>query len=658
MKKFLLPTLLFAPLSLLFAQTENEQLPLAELTCKILHPGLTLYPKGATDRAGGDDQADITYGRFRWTVDPAVRYITGQVLYRFNPLTPLDQWTLDLSNPITVDQVRWHGQNISFDRDGTDELTLYFPQTRPAGVPDSVEIFYRGVPPETGFGSFKTDRHNGAPILWTLSEPFGARDWFPCNQELNDKVDSCDIYITAPAGNHPASNGVLVSETTQNGQTTAHWRTRYPIAAYLLCMAVTDYEVFTDWAPHGSDSIQVVNYVFPENLAQAQNELAIIGPQMQLFDSLFGPYPFQREKYGHAQFKWGGGMEHQTMSFVVNFNFELLAHELAHQWFGDMVTCASWEDIWLHEGFATYMAGLCYEHLLPQYWLSYRQIRLDAVVSQPGGLLRVNDTTDLYRIFSGRLSYAKGALVLHQLRWILGDAAFFAGARAYLSDPALAYGYARTADLQRHLEQSSGRDLDDYFARWYAGEGFPSYTAVWSQDAAGEVTILLNQTTSMPASVAFFPLPVPVQLIGAAGEDTTIVLDNIYPGQQFVVNPGFGAVQMNIDPELWLISAGNTVTQVSDAGGTPASPLTEWSVSPNPASDRLELRLNARRSGRLKAALYTSDGKRLREWPVQISAGPNTVRLELPVLPGGVYQLALEGSGWREAKAVSVNRGG
>ena len=658
MKKFLLSTLLFTSLSLLFSQTRHEHLPLSELSCKYFSSGHHSAPWRVTDRSGGDDQADITYGRFRWTVDPSVRYIAGQVMYRFNPLSPLDSWTLDLSGPITVDQVRWHGQNIDFDRTTTDELTLQFPQTRLAGVMDSVEIFYRGVPLETGFGSFKTDNHNGAPILWTLSEPYGARDWFPCNQDLNDKVDSCDIYITAPAGNHPASNGVLVSETTQNGQTTAHWRTRYPIAAYLLCMAVTNYSVFSHHVPHYGDSTPVLNYVFPENLAQAQNELAVVGPQLQLFDSLFGPYPFKREKYGHAQFKWGGGMEHQTMSFVVNFNFELLAHELAHQWFGDMVTCASWEDIWLHEGFATYMAGLCYEHLLPQYWLPYRQIRLDAVVSQPGGSVRVNDTTDLYRIFSGRLSYAKGALVLHQLRWILGDTAFFAGARAYLNDPALAYGYARTTDLQRHLEQSSGRDLSGYFARWYAGEGYPSYTLVWSQNAANQVTISLSQTTSAPTSVAFFPLPVPVQFVGTAGEDTTIVLDNTYPGQQFIVHPNFEAAQLYIDPEIWLISAGNTVTRVSDAGELPASPLDAWAVSPNPASAGVTLRMNARRPADVKAVLYAPDGKRLREWPLWLIAGENTIRLELPVLPDGVYQLALEGAGWHEGRAVSVKRRG
>ena len=655
MKKILSLALLLWPFTLAFSQTETDWTQLLEQeqkTCRAGHIHSTL---AVTDRAGGDDQVDITYGRFRWTVDPAVRYITGQVLYRFDPLSPLDSWTLDLAAPLIVDQVRWHGQNIAFDRTGTDLLTLHFPETRPVGIADSVEIFYQGVPGNSGFGSFITDKHADIPVLWTLSEPYGARDWFPCNQDLNDKVDSCDILITAPAGNHPASNGVLVSETTANGQTTAHWRTRYPTATYLLCMAVTDYSVFTDHVPQGADSTLLMNYVFPENLAQAQNELSVIKPQMQLFDSLFGVYPFQQEKYGHAQFKWGGGMEHQTITFVVNYNFELLAHELAHHWFGDKITCASWEDIWLNEGFATYLAGLCYENLQPQSWLPYRQNRLNSVVSQAGGSVRVDDTTNVNRIFSGRLSYAKGALVLHQLRWILGDDAFFAGLRAYLHDPALAYGFARTADLRRHLEQQSGRDLSDYFSRWYAGEGYPSYTVVWSQNAANEVSISLNQITSVPTSVAFFPLPVPVQFVGAGGKDTIIVLDNIYPGQHFTVQPGFKAALLKVDPDLWLISSGNLVTKVSGTDEA-LSPLNAWSVSPNPATTELSLRLDARLSAPLQVSLYSPDGKRLREWPFQMIAGANLFRLELPGLPSGVYQLALEGAGWRDGRAVVVKR--
>ena len=615
------------------------------------------YPSqaGVTDRAGGDDQVDVTYGRYRWSVHPAIRYIQGSAFYRFTPLKPLNAWTLDLAAELQVDSVRWHGQHLNLDHGPSNLLTLIFPQTLAAGIADSLEIFYQGDPPNNGFGSFEVTEHAGVPVLWTLSEPYGARDWFPCHQDLNDKIDSCDIFITAPAGNRASSNGVLLSETTSNGFTTAHWSTRYPTAAYLLCMAVTNYTVYEHEVPFGNTVTKVLNYVYPEDLSASQAESPDIIGQMQLFDSLFGLYPFHLEKYGHTQFSWGGGMEHQTMTFVVNFNFELIGHELAHHWFGDKITCGSWEDIWLNEGFATYLAGLCYEHLRPQYWRQYRQVRLNSVVSKPGGSVLVNDTTDVYRVFSGRLSYSKGALVLHQLRWMLGDNAFFAALKNYLHDPALAYGYARTPDLKFHLEQAYGKDLTGYFADWYAGEGYPSYVVLWSQNASNELTVRLDQTSSLPSSVAFFEMPVPVKLYNTStGQDTLLVLDHTFSGQSFSAQLSFQADSLAFDPDLWLISANNIVSKLSAVPATPDPVFAGINLTPNPAHEQLTLALNARRETAFQAVLLGLDGKRLAEWALRAVPGVNRFPLRLNSLPAGNYQLLLQGDGWQTGRNVAV----
>ena len=647
---YFLPLLLWLPA--LSAQTDADFSNLIEGEQKAFsRGGQNLF---ATDRSGGDGQVDLQYGRFRWTVDPAVRYISGDVYYQFTPQKNLSNWTLDLTDSLTVNSVKWHGQSITFTRPGADRLVIQFPQARPVGQPDSVEIVYQGVPASTGFGSFIVSTHSDTPILWTLSEPFGARDWFPCHQYLNDKIDSCDVFITAPVGNHPASNGVLVSETTSNGQTTAHWRTRYPIATYLLCMGVTNYASYEEQVLFDGTTTKIVNYVFPENLNQAKTETPVVGQEMLLYDSLFGVYPFHEEKYGHAQFRWGGGMEHQTMTFVINFGFELLGHELAHHWFGDKVTCGSWEDIWLNEGFATYLAGLCYEHLQPQGWLPYWRIRLDGVISQPGGSVKVDDTTNVNRIFSGRLSYSKGGLILRQLRWILGDAAFFAGLRAYVQDPALAYNYARTPDLIQHLEQASGRDLSDYFARWYYGEGFPSYTVTWSQNASNQVSISLDQSTSMPSSVSFFPLPVPVRLFNNAGQDTLLVLDNTFSGQIFSAQLNFHADSLAFDPGMWLISGYNIVQSTTATGELPNAVLNNWQVSPNPGHDRFNLTLDARKAANIQTLLVSGDGKTLLTQHHAVQPGTNTFSLDVNGLAAGVYTLVLQGEGWRVAKAVVV----
>ena len=255
-------------------------------------------------------------------------------------------------------------------------------------------------------------------------------------------------------------------------------------------------------------------------------------------------------------------MEHQTFTFIVNFDYELMAHELAHQWFGDHVTCGSFEDIWLNEGFATYLSGLCYEHLLPFYWMPFKQNNINSITSQPGGSVLCTDTTSLNRIFDGRLSYDKGAMILHTLRWVIGDSAFYAGIRNYRNDMMLSYGFAKTPQLKFHLEQSSGQNLTWYFDDWYSGEGFPSYNIQWTQDGSNQVSLTVNQTQSHP-SVSFFELPIPIRFKNQT-QDTLIVFDHTFSGETFTASLNFQADSLIFDPELWIISANNLITAVKE----------------------------------------------------------------------------------------------
>lgn len=549
---------------------------------------------------------DLHYHRLELAVDPAIRAISGSVTHYFTALIDLATLDFDLANALVVSEVQHHGSGIGFTQ-ADDRLSIELPAILPEAQRDSITISYAGVPPSTGFGSFVQSAHQGAPILWTLSEPYGARDWWPCKQDLEDKADSLDVLVTVPNGQRVASNGLLVSETSVDADHVRyHWRHRYPIAYYLVAFATTNYTAYSEVVPLPDGPVNVLNYVFPESLVSAQEQTPDIIAQLQLFSGLFGRYPFATEKYGHAQFLRGGGMEHQTMSFMGGFYFELMAHELAHQWFGNTVTCGSWEDIWLNEGFATYLAMLCYERLQPEEWTYVREERHRIATSAPDGSVRCTDTTSVGRIFNSRLSYVKGAYMLHMLRWTCGDEAFFAGCRNYLDDPALRFGSARTPQFMSHMEQASGRDLHEFFADWYTGEGFPSYTITWTQFADGNGQLQMVQTTSHP-SVSLYEMPVPV-LFTDGMRDTTLVFEQTTNDQFFEFHLDFQPTRAVLDPELHILSGPSSVTKVPVAAFGDPKPV----LYPNPAGNATVLYVDDDLQGEADVRILDRTGRLVR----------------------------------------------
>lgn len=580
-------------------------------------------------RNGPDRGFDLNYHRLELNADPAIRAVGGTVTHYFTALVDLDEVAFDLRDELVVSEVAHHGESIAFTHAG-HALTITLPAMLPAGSLDSLSITYAGVPPETGFGSFVQTTHADQPILWTLSEPFGARDWWPCKQDLNDKADSLDVYVTVPQGQRVAGNGLLVAETDLgNGTVRHHWRHRYPIDFYLVAFAVTNYAAYSFAVPLVNTNVEVLNYVFPEDSANSVWATGDVIEQMQLYSELFGEYPFATEKYGHAQFGWGGGMEHQTMSFMGGFFYELMAHELAHQWFGDLVTCGSWEDIWLNEGFATYLSGLCYEHLAPEYWMPFKGAWRGVVISQPGGSVRCTDTTSVSRIFDSRLSYFKGAYLLHMIRWVCGDSAFYAGVNNYLNDPDIRHGSAKTPHLIAHLEAASGLDLTAFMANWYVGEGYPNYVVTWGQESSGAVALRIDQTTSHP-SVPFYPMPVPIRFKNN-DQDTTVVLDHTFSGQTFDLALPFIADSLQFDPELWILRGSNTVLSVQTAA------LVEgraW-IAPNPVGEEASLYWNAAGQGPIVVEVFDNTGRLVRN--ATVYATQSNIPLPVQGLSPGAY---------------------
>ena len=535
---------------------------------------------------------DLKYHRLDLTVDPSVAFISGAITSYFVANSNMTTITFDLASNMTVSQVEQRGNLLPYSHLG-DELVITLPSTLFNGNLDSLTVSYSGNPISSGFGSFEQTQHNGDPVIWTLSEPYGAMGWWPCKQDLIDKIDSIDVFMTTPRFNASneeyisVSNGVEQSQITNGSEKTTHFKHRYPIPAYLIAIASTNYQVYSHTVPNNGNPFDIVNYVYPESLGTAQNSTPITVDIMTLFNSLFEEYPFANEKYGHAEFGWGGGMEHTTVSFMGNFSRNLIAHELAHQWFGNKITCGSWKDIWLNEGFATYLSGLVIENLdgnLP--FRNWKQQRNVSITSSPNGAVYLSDidTTNVSRIFNGRLSYNKGAMVLHMLRKKLGDTAFFQALQDYLGTSAHAYDYAKTADFIAIVEQSSGEDLTEFFNDWLYNEGYPSYTVTWNQPSSNQVSITLSQTQSN-ASVSFFEAPVPLRLIGTLGEELDIVLDNTSNQQSFLEPVGFTVQSILFDPESDLISRDNSVLLSTDEFELDTDVL----VYPNPTSEVLHI---------------------------------------------------------------------
>jgi len=535
---------------------------------------------------------DVTHTELKFIIDPTQYFITGIVTPTFKALSPMSTVTFDFTNQLTVSTVTQGATPLSFVQNADNELVVTLPSLLSTGNSASITINYSGAPP-TGEAAFTRAFHNLIPIIFTLSEPFGARDWWPCKQDLNDKIDSIDVYITCPSAYIGVSNGFLQSSTLNNGMITRHFKHNYPIPAYLISLNVTNYVSYNLQAGLGTTEnpyFPIINYLYPENSTPAtQNLINATIPVMNVFESKFGLYPYRSEQYGHVQFPWNGGMEHTTMSSMGSFPRFLIAHELGHQWFGDKITCGSWNDIWLNEGFAEYSAGIVVENLDgPNNFLNWKSSKINNITSFANGAVYLTDpeAQDVARIFSSRLTYNKGSMVVHMLRWVMGDANFFTAIQNYLNDEDLAFGYAVTTDLKTHLETVHGSSLSEFFNDWIYEEGYPSYSITAQNWGMGQAKITVNQTQSHP-SVSFFEMPLEIRLQNALGASHDVVVQNTENAQEFIVNVPFVVTNVIFDPNKHIISKNNTATLSS-----PEFEIADGiSIFPNPSNNTVKLEL-------------------------------------------------------------------
>jgi aminopeptidase N len=500
---------------------------------------------------------DVKYYKLDLKISTPNKFLSGNVTMIAQCVTPnLTFVNLDFTNTLSVDSVKMGNMNVFFiHQSGIISITL--DRSYNYGEMVNIDIYYKGVPNSfIGFGMWYTS-HSGVPWVFTNAEPYGAKMWWPCKDHPSDKADSVDLLITVDSSYKVGSNGLLISTVINgDGTKTFHWAEKYPISTYLVSLALTNYAEFNNWFKYApNDSMQILNYVLPEHLTQAQPKLAKTVEMLQIYSDLFGLYPFITEKYGTVE--WSPsltGMEHQTMASMSAFDSSYIAHELSHQWFGDMITPANWHHLWLNEGFATYSVGLYLEKKSGIAVLMNYMNQNNLSAKSATGTLYLQDTTNVDNMFDFKRIYAKGASVLHMLRHVLGDSVFFNSLRSYVGDSRFRFGNTTTEDFKEVCETVSGLPLDYFFNEWIYGEKYPQYSYSWEAipDTSGYlVTIRIQQTTGTN-NPEFFTMPVDFRLIGT-GLDTTVVVWNNSADQYFSLYISTIPTSVQLDPNNWIL---------------------------------------------------------------------------------------------------------
>ncbi|MCH8568170.1 MAG: T9SS type A sorting domain-containing protein [Balneolales bacterium] len=691
--------LCIATVLILFAASASAQ--------TLLQDKAILFPEGAhtcseTKKAFSSDYISIIAGTTAEKLPARVKYyhldfdiypdqqlLSGTSELVIESFGDIDYVEVELAEAMEIHEILFYNDlqaplPVTFTRANSNQryiIRVMLPQTQNAGEVFSLQFRYSGTPVSSGLGSFVFTQRDGKPHFWTLSQPFGAREWFPNINSPAVKADSATVVARIPDGLKLGSNGLLVSnDLIENGRREWHWHTRYPIAHYLISIAAADYVSFTDYFHYSeNDSMPVINYVFKGEDTPILREQAFVTIELlQLFSALFGPYPFKEEKYGHKMFSRGGGMEHQTMSSMRNFSRALVAHELAHQWFGNSVTCAGWEDIWLNESFATYAEGLVIEHLDgEEAFRNWRLGLLSRITEEPEGRVYVPseqiDTLPsaraLNRIFRFRTTYLKGAMVLHQLRVLLGDDKFFDIVRRWVQED-FRFSSAYTSDFIAIVEEETGISWTTFFNAWIFDTSFPVYDLnySWLPVAGSNATEHQKYIYRLQASVnasagnrTDFAIPVEIRIpaadYGPDSADTTITvipdtkLLNIELELPF--KPGAPELNPNLN---WIVRAGSVSSGLRDDAPDAGISARMLSPYPNPFNDRLIVPVSVLQNRtQLTIDVFDITGRKVAELANEMrSTGEFIISWDAGTLSSGVYMIRMQAGRDISVKMVTL----
>jgi len=533
-------------------------------------PEATTSPEQAALLAAQDD-VDITHYFLDVEFLPT-RIVRGSVTVTGTSLVPgFQHLVLNLLDNMAVSAVARGATALSYTR-SANLLDIMLDQPFDPGQSFDVKVSYNGAPLSTGFGSFGWNKYYGGALstmAWSLSEPEGARSWWPCKDRPDDKA-TVEMWWTVPAAWTATGNGVLIGTVSKPaGKMQYKWKPTHSLPTYLVSVAATSYATFSDtYTTLSGASMPLDYYVYSEHLANAQESFRPLPAMIRFYAETFGEYPFVEDKYGMSAFPWPGAMEHSTNTSYGYFLIDgghtydyIMAHELSHQWFGDSVSPQTWADVWLNEGTASYCEALWSEHLNgPQGYQDYMNTFWRASFSGS-----VYNPADLF----GSTVYDKGAWVHHMLRRVLGDAPYFAAMRQWYADHK--DGLGNTAQFQALMEAHHGASLDWFFQEWVYGVNSPAYEYGFATANRGDgtyrTTVRIHQVQT---DAATFAMPIDLTLLTPSGSHVRTVW-NGQPDEDFTLDTSEPVTGLLFDEKDWVLKASETpiVLPDADADGVP-----------------------------------------------------------------------------------------
>lgn len=562
------------------------------------------YSSKAEILLDSDTTIDIKFYHLDVKIAIGSPFITGNVYIKLQPtVNNLNSLKLNLHSSMIVDSVKMDAvSSVAFNNTILVNLAGNFN----AGDLVEIKIYYHGVPEFVGGtkGLFYTTHGANEPLIATLSTPFLSHYWWPCKDGPKDKADSVYVDLTIKdsiINGFPliaVSNGILDNVDSSSGiWKTFKWKHRYPIVPYYVMAAISNYRTISQTYSGVTSTFPLTYYVFDADYNKSIAGVALIPTAIDTYSSLFGDYPFKKEKYGMTELGFYGAIENQTNTIINSMDtswYYTSVHELAHQWFGDMITCEDWHHAWLNEGFATYSEALVTEHLYG--FTSYKNY-MGWLEWYSSGTVYLPQDTGAFNIFQG-IIYDKGAYVLHMLRGVLGDPVFFNCLKTYATSIQYQYKHATTEDFRQVCETVSGINLHYFFDQWIYDQYYPIYKYnFYTQPSIHSTAITICQKQGVVSGWRpVFKMPLQIRFYFSGGADTLITVMNDQQSQTYYFSFTDSVTSIKIDPNKWVlknVAFDPTINvSVDELKNNP-----DFTIYPNPAKNLITVKMNTVKPG-------------------------------------------------------------